>query len=41
LTIPAWQLAIRFALEVGSLVAIGRSTGGFFDGTWRYVAAWT
>lgn len=32
MTIPAWQLAIRFALEVGSLVAIGRFAGTFLRG---------
>ena len=37
--IPAWQLAIRFALEVGSLVAIGRYAGGLTRGAWSYVAA--
>lgn len=37
--IPAWQLAIRFALEVGSLVAIGRYAGGLSRGAWSYVAA--
>lgn len=39
-SIPAWQLAIRFALEIGSLVAIGRYAGGFFRGGWSYAAAW-
>ncbi len=39
MTIPAWQLAIRFALEVGALVAIARLAGGFFSGGWSYAAA--
>jgi hypothetical protein len=39
MTIPAWQLAIRFALEVGSLVAIGRFAASFFRGGWSYAAA--
>jgi hypothetical protein len=40
MTIPAWQLALRFGLEVASLVAIGRFAGGCFQGTMGYVAAW-
>jgi hypothetical protein len=39
-SIPGWQLAIRFGLEVGSLVAIGRYAGGFFPGAWSYAASW-
>lgn len=39
MTIPAWQLAIRFGLEVGSLIAIGRYAGGLSRGTWSYIAA--
>jgi hypothetical protein len=40
MTVPAWQLAIRFALEVGSLVSIGRFAGRFFHGKWAYTAVW-
>jgi Protein of unknown function (DUF2568) len=39
-SIPGWQLAIRFGLEVASLVAIGRYAGGLFRGLWAYAAAW-
>jgi hypothetical protein len=39
-SIPQWQLAIRFALEVSSLVAIGLYTGGRFRGAWSYAAGW-
>jgi len=39
-SIPSWQLAIRFALELASLVAIGRYAGGLFRGVWAYAAAW-
>jgi len=38
--VPGWQLAIRFALEVGALVAIGRWAGGLFDGGYAYLAGW-
>ncbi len=37
-SIPSWQLALRFALEVASLVAIGRYAGGRFRGVWAYAA---
>jgi hypothetical protein len=36
--VPGWQLAIRFALEVGALVAIGRWVGVHFDGAYAYLA---
>jgi hypothetical protein len=38
--IPAWQLVLRFALEVAALVAIGVFAGHFGDGTLHYVLAW-
>lgn len=38
--IPAWQLAARFALEVASLIAIGRYAASRFIGLSGYVAAW-
>jgi len=36
--IPAGQLALRFALEIGSLIAIGHYVGRFFAGVWVYLA---
>ncbi len=39
--VPRWQLAIRFALEVGALLAIGRWTGALFEGGYSYLAGWT
>jgi len=37
--IPAWQLAIRFGLEVGALVAIGRFAAAVVQGPWSTAAA--
>jgi hypothetical protein len=39
-SIPQWQLAIRFALEVSSLVAIGLFAGGWFRSGWSYAVGW-
>ena len=39
MTIPGWQLAIRFGLEVASLVAIGRYAGSRFVGLSSWAAA--
>lgn len=38
--VPGWQLVIRFALEVGSLAAIGRWAGAHFDAAYAYLAGW-
>jgi hypothetical protein len=40
MTIAPWQLAIRFGLEVASLIALGRYAGVFFRGPWSPLAAW-
>jgi hypothetical protein len=40
MTIAPWQLAIRFGLEVASLIAMGRYAGTFFRGPWSPLAAW-
>jgi len=39
IVIPAWQLGLCFALEVGALLALGRYAGGLGRGAWSYVAA--
>jgi len=38
--VAPWQLALRFALEVGALVAIGRWAGASFEGVYGYLAGW-
>ena len=40
MTIPPWQLAIRFGLEVASLIAVGRYAGSQLRGPWSLVVAW-
>ena len=37
--IPAVQLAIRFGLEIGALVALGRWAATLVAGPWSYAAA--
>lgn len=39
IVIPAWQLGLRFALEVSALLALGRYAGGLGRGAWSYIAA--
>jgi hypothetical protein len=39
MTIPPWQLAIRFGLEVAALIALGRYAGTLFRAPWSSVAA--
>ena len=38
--ISAWQLALRFGLELASLYALGAWVAQRFDGGWRYAAGW-
>jgi len=40
MTIPPWQLAIRFGLEVASLIALGRYAASLLRGPWSLIAAW-
>jgi hypothetical protein len=40
MTISPWQLAIRFGLEVASLIAVGRYAGSLLRGPWSLAAAW-
>ncbi len=38
--IAAWQLALRFGLEVASLYALGAYVAQRIEGGWRYAAGW-
>jgi hypothetical protein len=38
--IAAWQLALRFGLELASLYALGALVAQRFEGGWRLVAGW-
>lgn len=38
--IPGWQLAIRFALEVGSLIAWGRTARHWATGPTGFILGW-
>lgn len=40
MAISPWQLALRFGLEVASLVALGRYAGTWLRDPWSVVAAW-